>query len=66
MTSSLLSSFMFGIQPAELWVYSVTTALLAVVGLLSTVAPTLRALRIDPVETLRWQLALAVESRNVI
>jgi predicted permease len=55
MTSSLLSSFLFGIQPAEPWVYSVTVAVLIGVGLLATVGPTLRAIRIDPVETLRWQ-----------
>jgi predicted permease len=55
MTSSLLASFMFGIQPAEPWVYSATVALLIAVGLLSSIQPTLRAMRIDPVETLRWQ-----------
>ena len=55
MTSSLLSSFLFGIQPAEPWVYSGTVAVLIGIGLLSTVGPTLRAMRIDPVETLRWQ-----------
>ena len=55
MTSSLLSSFLFGIQPAEPWVYSATMALLIVIGLLATVGPTLRATRIDPVETLRWE-----------
>ena len=55
MTSSLLASFMYGIQPAEPWVYSVTMVLLITIGLLSSVGPTLRALRIDPVETLRWE-----------
>ena len=54
MTSSLLSTFLFGIQPAEPWVYSATMALLVAIGLLASVAPTLRAMRIDPVETLRW------------
>ena len=34
MTSSLLSSFLFGIQPAEPWVYSATMALLVAIGLL--------------------------------
>ena len=55
MTSSLLASFKYGIQPAEPWVYSVTMALLITIGLLSSVGPTLRAMRIDPVETLRWE-----------
>ncbi len=55
MTSSLLASFLYGIQPAEPWVYSATTALLVTIGLLSSVGPTIRAMRIDPVETLRWE-----------
>ena len=55
LTSSLLASFLFGIQPAEPWVYSATMAALIVIGLLATVAPTLRAVRVDPVETLRWE-----------
>jgi len=53
MTSSLLSSFLFGVQPAEPWVYSATMVLLLATGLLAAVGPTLRAMRIDPVETLR-------------
>ena len=55
MTSSLLSSFLFGVHPAEPWVYSMTVALLIAIGLVSTVAPTVRAMRIDPIETLRWE-----------
>ena len=55
MTSSLLASFMYGVQPADPWVYSVTMALLITIGLLSSVGPTLRAMRINPVETLRWE-----------
>jgi ABC-type antimicrobial peptide transport system permease subunit len=54
MTSSLLASFLFGIQPAEPWVYSATMALLIAIGLVAAIGPTLRAMRIDPVETLRW------------
>lgn len=55
MASSLLASFMYGIQPAEPWVYSMAMALLIGIGLLSSLGPTLRAIRIDPVETLRWE-----------
>lgn len=55
MTSSLLSSFLFGIQPATPWVYSATMVLFIGIGLLAAVGPTLRAIRIDPVDTLRWQ-----------
>jgi predicted permease len=55
MTSSLVSSLLFGIQPAEPWVYSGTVGVLIGIGLVATAAPTLRAMRINPVETLRWQ-----------
>ena len=55
LTSSFLSSFLFGIQPAEPWVYSATMALLIAIALVAAVGPTLRATRIDPIDTLRWQ-----------
>jgi len=55
MASSWLMSFLFGIQHAEPWVYSVTMALLVAIGFLAALGPTLRAMHIDPVETLRWQ-----------
>jgi ABC-type antimicrobial peptide transport system permease subunit len=35
-------------------VYAATTALLFAIGLLAAAVPTIRALRIDPVDTLRW------------
>lgn len=53
--SSSLSSLLFGVKPAEPLVYVATAVLLLGVALLATVAPTLRAMRIDPVETLRWE-----------
>jgi predicted permease len=53
LTSSLVSSFLFGIQPAEPWVYSATIVVMSAIGLLAAIAPTLRVMRIDPVETLR-------------
>jgi predicted permease len=55
LSSSVLSGFLFGIEPAEPWIYSLTLGLLIGVGLISTFVPTLRAMRINPVETLRWQ-----------
>jgi predicted permease len=54
LSSSLLSSFLFGIQPVDSWVYAATSALLFAIGLLAAAVPTIRALRIDPVDTLRW------------
>ena len=35
LSSSLLSSFLFGIQPVDPWVYAATTALLVAIGLLA-------------------------------
>jgi ABC-type antimicrobial peptide transport system permease subunit len=35
-------------------VYAATTALLVAIGLLAVAVPAIRALRIDPVDTLRW------------
>ena len=55
MTSSLLSSFLFGIEPTQPWVYSATVMLLLTIGVLAMVGPTLRASRIDPVDALRAQ-----------
>jgi predicted permease len=55
MMSSMLATLLFGIQPADLWVYATTVGILIGIGLISTVVPTLRAMRINPVETLRWQ-----------
>jgi predicted permease len=53
LTSSLVSSFLFGVQPAEPWVYSATMAIMIAMGVLAAIVPTLRVMRIDPVETLR-------------
>ena len=55
MTGSFLTSFLFGVGPADPWVYSGTLAVLVLVGLLAALSPTLRALRLDPVQTLRAQ-----------
>jgi predicted permease len=54
MTSSWLSSLLFGVHPSEPWVYGLTISLLLAIALLSAVGPTLRATRVDPVEALRW------------
>jgi putative ABC transport system permease protein len=53
MTGSVLSSLLFGVRPTEPWVYAVTMTLLIGVGILAAIGPTLRATRIDPIETLR-------------
>lgn len=55
MTSSFLSSLLFGVRPADPWIYAATATLFLGIAALGTAAPTLRAIRIDPVETLRWE-----------
>lgn len=50
---SLLATFLFGVTPAAAWAYAGTLALLLAIGLLAAIGPTLHALRIDPVDTLR-------------
>jgi len=55
MTSSFMASFLFGVRPAEPWVYGTAVAVMIGTGVIATLVPTLRALRIDPVETLRWE-----------
>jgi putative ABC transport system permease protein len=55
MTRSFMASFLFGVRPAEPWVYGTAVAVMIGIGVIATIVPTLRALRIDPVETLRWE-----------
>ena len=50
---SLLATFLFGIAPAAPWAYSGALALLVAIALIAAIAPARRALRIDPVDTLR-------------
>jgi putative ABC transport system permease protein len=50
---SLLATFLFGIAPAAPWVYSGALALLVAIALIAAIVPARRALRIDPVDTLR-------------
>jgi predicted permease len=55
LTSTLLSSLLFGVQPAEPWIYSATVVLLVAIGMMATLGPTIRAMHIDPAQTLRTQ-----------
>ena len=52
----VLASFLFGVQSGRaLGVSATAVAVMVGIGVLATIVPTLRALRIDPVETLRWE-----------
>jgi predicted permease len=53
LAGSLVSAFLFGVQPAAPWVYAATLVVMVVTGVAATLAPTIRATRIDPIETLR-------------
>lgn len=53
--SRLLASLLFGISASDPLVFGMTSIVLATVALLSTAIPALRAARIDPGESLRYQ-----------
>jgi putative ABC transport system permease protein len=53
--SSTLTSFMFGIQPADKGVYLAVAGFLGVVGLAAALVPALRAARVDPLVVLRHE-----------
>jgi putative ABC transport system permease protein len=53
--SSTLTSFMFGIQPADKGVYLAVASFLGVVGLAAALVPALRAARVDPLVVLRHE-----------
>jgi predicted permease len=50
-----LNSLLFDVKPTDPWVFGSVTALLAAVAWLASYLPARRALRLDPVEALRYQ-----------
>jgi putative ABC transport system permease protein len=48
-----LSTFLFGVHPADPWIMAGVAVLLAAVGLAASLIPARRALRVDPIEVLR-------------
>jgi putative ABC transport system permease protein len=49
----LLTSFLYGVTPLDVWTYIGVTVLLAAVALIAALIPARRALRVDPVIALR-------------
>jgi predicted permease len=55
LASSVIATLLFGVQPAAAWVYSTTIVLLIGIGVLAAAGPTIRAMRADPIRSLRLQ-----------
>ncbi len=51
--SEVLANFLFEVTPLDPWAYTVAAGSLALAVLLATLAPALRATRVDPIEALR-------------
>jgi len=51
----LLASFLFGVQPRDPLVFIAVPILLTGVALLACYLPARRAIRINPLEALRWE-----------
>ena len=51
--SRLLTALPFGVKPADPVVYAAAAAFMALVALAATGVPARRALRVDPMESLR-------------
>jgi ABC-type antimicrobial peptide transport system permease subunit len=54
-TSQLISSFLYGVRPMDVWSYLATAILLLVIGLLAAAVPAKRAANIEPMEALRTE-----------
>jgi ABC-type antimicrobial peptide transport system permease subunit len=51
--SRSFGSLLFGVTPADLWVYTGVAAMICAVGLLAALLPSRRAARVDPIVSLR-------------
>ena len=52
-STRVLSNYLFGISPLDIWTYAGVAVLLAVISLVAVLYPARRASRIDPVDCLR-------------
>jgi predicted permease len=53
--SQLLKSLLFGVGALDPWTYAAVVALLGVVALAATLLPALAAMKVDPMEALRYE-----------
>jgi ABC-type antimicrobial peptide transport system permease subunit len=52
-TSRLLTSFLYGVKPSDIWTYASVVLLLLAVGGAASLLPALHAATIQPMEALR-------------
>lgn len=53
--AQLLSSFLYGVEPGDLPTFTTTFVVLMSAGTLACLVPALRALRVSPMEALRYE-----------
>jgi ABC-type antimicrobial peptide transport system permease subunit len=53
--AQLLASFLYGVHPWDPAIYAAIPPLLLIVGLSATLIPAIRAARVDPMVTLRYE-----------
>ena len=53
--TDLLSSLLFGVQPTDIAVFAAVSVFLVLTALVASVVPTVRALRVDPLQALRHE-----------
>ena len=51
----LMASMLFGVKPTDLLTFSGVTLLLCAIALLACYLPARRAMRVDPIEALRYE-----------
>jgi putative ABC transport system permease protein len=51
----LMSAMLFGVAPADPVTFGAVALVLAIVALVASLVPVLRATRVDPLEALRWE-----------
>ena len=53
--SGVLKALVFGVSPAEVWIYALASGLLFTVALIASFIPANKAMRADPIQTLRQE-----------
>jgi ABC-type lipoprotein release transport system permease subunit len=54
-TSGALASLLYGVTPHDLTIFALSWMVLALIAVLASAAPAIRAMRTDPCVTLRYE-----------